>query len=263
MRVYKNAQVMVAKHAPHFGKLRNAAFLFFERGSPMSVKKNDKYEEAQKLWLEDHLKRRSGERKRRLKEGHAHAERKMLEQVWWPAFGSLEFLHPEFQVIDYHGGPRYLDFAYIRPPIRIAIEVLGFGPHQRDISRRQYCDQWVRHVHLVNDGWIIVYIGYDDVVERPRLWQQIFQQMIGKFFGSSTLQRHVLCSEERDIIRLAIRLNRPIKLSDLKSELSCGYKKARKHLASLEEQRWLLPLGKATQRIHSWQLNIGNKQLPM
>jgi hypothetical protein len=202
------------------------------------------YEETHKLWLESHLKHRTGERKRRLTEGHAHGERKMLEQVWWPAFGTLAHLHPEYEVIDYHGGPRYLDFVYIRPPVRIATEVLGFGPHQRDVNRRQYCDQWVRHVHLVNDGWIIVYVGYDDVVDRLRLWQQIFQQMVGKFFGSGDVQKDCLCSEERDIIRLAIRLNRPIKLSDLQAELGCGYRKARGHLNSLVEQRCSYPLGK-------------------
>ncbi|WP_052486900.1 hypothetical protein [Gordoniibacillus kamchatkensis] len=38
-------------------------------------------------------------------------------------------------------------------------------------------------MHLLNDGWIVVRIGYDDVRERPRLWQQLLQQMMGRLFG--------------------------------------------------------------------------------
>lgn len=143
----------------------------------------DRFEAAHRQWRDGHLAGRSGERRRRLEEGHAHAEKEMLKHVWWPAFGSLEHLHPEYEVTDFREGKRYIDLAYVRAPFKIAFEIDGFGPHVRDLSRRQFADQWVRHMHLINDGWIVVRIGYDDVKERPRLWQQLIAQLIGRLYG--------------------------------------------------------------------------------
>lgn len=197
-------------------------FLSVEREKqPMNL-----FEQAHREWLGLHLNQRKGERKRRLKEGHRHAEKEMLRKIWWPSFGHFQNLHPEYEVTDYLEGQRYLDFAYIRPPVRIAIEVDGYGPHLKNISRRQFCDQWIRQMHLINDNWIVVRIGYDDLNERPRLWQQLFQQMFGRMFGDH--DKHVCEADciEREIIRLAIRLGRPIKLKDIRLTFECGYRHA-------------------------------------
>jgi hypothetical protein len=221
------------------------------------------FEEAHKLWLDGHLGRRTGERKRRLKMGHAHGEQEMLRRIWWPIFHHFDFLHPEYEVVDFHEGKRFIDLAYIRPPFRIAFEVVGYGPHQRDISRRDFCDQWVRHSHLMNDGWFVIYIGYDDLKDRPRLWQQMVLQLVGKFFGSSNGMEEDLTGEERDVIRLAIRLGRPIKLTDIYTSLGCAYRKAKRLIQGLEEKRWLKPHNKTSERIHAWELVVENKRLPM
>jgi hypothetical protein len=219
------------------------------------------FDQIHREWLDSHLQRRRGERRRRLQEGHNHAEKAMLRHVWWPSFGHFQHLHPEYEVIDFREGPRYLDFAYIRPPVRIAIEVDGYGPHLRDISRRQFCDQWVRHMHLINDSWIVVRIGYDDVRERPRLWQQLFQQMIGRLFGDLGTQVREADCIEREVIRLALRLGRPIKLKDVEMMLQCGYRYARNLMQHLVEKHWFVPDGGGTKRIHSWRLNMDNKHI--
>ncbi|HTG71023.1 MAG TPA: hypothetical protein VL921_17325 [Candidatus Udaeobacter sp.] len=62
-------------------------------------------------WLEMHLKKRKGESRRRLEQGHAHAEKLFLEKVWYPAFHELDGLHPEYEVDDFRDGTRFLDFS--------------------------------------------------------------------------------------------------------------------------------------------------------
>ncbi|UVI30931.1 hypothetical protein [Paenibacillus spongiae] len=58
-------------------------------------------------WLDGHTRKRRGERKRRLAEGHGHAENVFVEKVWLPAFRELEHLHPEYEAADFrNGGPR-------------------------------------------------------------------------------------------------------------------------------------------------------------
>ncbi|WP_199621560.1 hypothetical protein [Paenibacillus alkalitolerans] len=82
---------------------------------------------AYEKWLADHKSKSEGERLRRLEEGHGEPEKLFLENVWWPVVGSLDDLHPEYEVVDFKGGKRYLDFAYIRRYYKIALEILGFG----------------------------------------------------------------------------------------------------------------------------------------
>ncbi|WP_276354705.1 hypothetical protein [Cohnella caldifontis] len=101
----------------------------------------DRFEQEHRKWLDSHLARRKGERKRRLEAGHAHAEKEMQRKIWIPVFGNLEYLHPEYEVRDF----------------------------------LEFCDERIRHMHLVNDGWIVIRIGYDDIVERPRPWRQLLR----------------------------------------------------------------------------------------
>jgi hypothetical protein len=96
------------------------------------------FEEVYALFMINQLKTRKGEAKRRLKEGHGHAEKLFLELVWWPIFRHFDYLFPEFEVRDFQDGYRYLDFAFIYLSFRVCFEIDGFGPHSRDMNRRQF-----------------------------------------------------------------------------------------------------------------------------
>lgn len=109
------------------------------------------FEEEYQDFLNLHVQARTGERLRRLKEGHNTAEMLFLKQVWWPLFSHFNYLHPEYEVDDFKDGKRYLDFAYIRPGIRICFEIDGYGPHLKNISRWQFADNLERQNQLVID----------------------------------------------------------------------------------------------------------------
>lgn len=51
-------------------------------------------------WLDMHLSKRKGEAKRKLQKGHAFAEKEFVKQIWLPAFGHLEHLYPEYEVVE-------------------------------------------------------------------------------------------------------------------------------------------------------------------
>lgn len=121
------------------------------------------FKRAHAEFIKFHSCRRRGERLRRLREGHGHAERRFLERVWWPTFGHLHFLHPEYEIADFHDGNRFLDFAFLRGRIRLAIEVDGYGAHVSKPSRRQFADQLDRQNHLILDGWALLRFSYDQV----------------------------------------------------------------------------------------------------
>ncbi|QGQ94839.1 DNA-binding response regulator [Paenibacillus psychroresistens] len=223
----------------------------------------DMFEKEYRKWMDVHVAKRKGERRRKLAEGSNHAEKEMLRHIWWAAFGNFEFLHPEYEITDFFQGQRFLDFVYIRGPIRIVFEIDGYGPHLRDISRRQFCDERVRQMHLTNDNWIVIRIGFDDIKERPRLWIGLLQQMMGRLFGNPEQQLTQVDYLEREVIRFAIRENRAIKLRDLEKLFSFRYRAARTVIDRLVAKQWLIPASGGKERVHSWEVNVNNKQLPL
>lgn len=219
---------------------------------------NERFDTAHREWLAHHLARRGGERLRRLEKGHQFGEKLFLEKVWWPMQGHFRHLHPEFEIVDFMGNRRFIDAAFLRPPVKLAFEVDGFGPHWRDMSRKDFADQWVRHMQLLMDGWLVVRISRDDLTDRPRLWQQMIMQLLAMFFNEGE-RNNELTPEEKAICKLALRLERPMKLKDVERLLSCTYRTARSRVARLQQLDWLIPASRGAERIHAWFLNPEKK----
>jgi len=210
--------------------------------------------------MQKHAGGRLGERLRRLQEGHGHAERRFLELVWWPATGSLDHLYPEYEVYDFKDGTRYLDFAYLRFPLHICIEIDSYGPHSKDLSRWQFADQLMRQNHLVMDGWRIIRFSYDDVTEKPRRCQQLIQQFLGLWFAGEK-QQTFLSPKEQQIVRFLIQKQKPLTPLDVSGHIGITDRHARTLLQRLVEAKVLLPAS-GDRRIRSYKLNPEAKHLP-
>ncbi len=210
------------------------------------------FEEEYQVFLNTHIQSRTGERLRRLKEGHNQAEMLFLKQVWWPIYYHFNYLHPEYEVDDFKDGKRYLDFAYIRPGIRICFEIDGYGPHLKNISRWQFADNLERQNQLVIDGWKVIRFSYDQVKEKPRRCQQIVQQVIGQWLGDE-LDRTELTYYEKEVLRLAVRKGEAIFPKEVFACLKLSDKTARKVLSQLVEKKMLIPAS-GTKRVRSYRL---------
>jgi len=207
-----------------------------------------------KPWLAEQIAACRGERRRRLEEGHSHAEKLFLQNVWWPAVGSLEHLHAEYEVSDYRDGSRFLDYAYVRPHVRIAIEIDGFGPHARDADRRSFSDGLHRQNQLVLDDWKVFRFAYDDVKSRPRQCQQTIQQIMGRWGAPAASIMPEIPLLQREILRIAVRSGRPFTPADVSRwmRISRGY--ARKRLRQLCERGLVVP-SSGNDRIRSYALH--------
>nr|WP_232353947.1 DNA-binding response regulator [[Bacillus] enclensis] len=199
-----------------------------------------------------HSQERKGERLRRLQEGHNQAEKLFLKQVWWPSFYHFRYLHPEFEIDDFKDGKRYLDFAYIRPAIRICFEVDGYGPHLKNISRWQFSDSLERQNQLVMDGWTVIRFSYDQVKEKPRRCQQVVQQVIGRWLGDE-LDQTTLSYAEKEVLRLAIRKGKAISPIEVEKYLKRTDKTVKKLLTQLVDKKMLIPES-GIKRIRSYRL---------
>lgn len=210
------------------------------------------FEEEYQAFMNAHLQARTGERLRRLQEGHKQAEMLFLKQVWWPLFYQFKFLHPEYEVDDYKGSKRYLDFAYIRPDIRICLEVDGYGPHLKNISRWQFSDNLERQNQLVIDRWTVIRFSFDQVKENPRRCQQVVQQVIVRWL-SDELDQTSLSFLEKEVLRLVIRKGEDISPTEVKKYLKLSDKTVKKILSQLVEKKMLTPAS-GTKRIRSYRL---------
>ncbi|MBY0149283.1 DNA-binding response regulator [Neobacillus niacini] len=216
------------------------------------------FEEEYKVFMNAHLEARSGERLRRLEEGHNQAEMLFLKQVWWPSFSHFRYLHPEYEVDDFKDGKRYLDFAYIRPAIRICLEIDGYGPHLKNISRWQFSDNLERQNQLVIDGWTVIRFSYDQVKEHPRRCQQILQQVIGRWLGDE-IDQPSLSIVEKEVIRLAIRKGEAISPKEVQKYLELSDKPVKKVLSLLVDKKLLIPAS-GTKRVCTYRLGNQVKQ---
>lgn len=211
------------------------------------------FDEAYQAFVAFHRSRRRGERRRRFDEGHGHAEALFLKRVWWPAFHNFRDLHPEYEITDFRDGFRYLDFAFIRGGTRLAIEIDGYGPHVVRPSRREFADQLHRQNQLVVDGWAVLRFSYDDVNERPRRCQQIIQQFLGRRVAGSGGSG--LSFLEREVVRLAQELGRPLRVRDVCEHLDVGRRKAYTLLRGLVSKGWF-EVPPDRRRVHYYRLNV-------
>lgn len=216
-------------------------------------KRNSEFDVEYARFLKQHVRHRTGERLRRLRDGHGHAEREFLSRVWWPMFKQFEHLHPEFQVRDYGDGYRYIDFAYIRGTLRVGIEIDGYGPHLRNTTPEQFSDELRRQDYLVLDGWFLLRFSYSDVVSRPRSCQQIIQQLLG-IWGSTSSEISKLSPLEREIVRLTYRGTGLITVKEVCQAMHIGPKLAYRVLHNLSDKQWLSPAS-GTVRIRRYKLH--------
>jgi hypothetical protein len=207
------------------------------------------------LWMEGHRKSSKGERKRKLTNGNNHAEKLFIAQVWWPAFGHFLGLIPEYEVIDFKDGWRYLDFAYITEGMKLCIEIDGYGAHWREISRSQFSDNLMRQNHLIIDGWLVLRFSYDDIVEKPRRCQQIIQQLIGRWNMNSTANKISVSPVEQAIYQFSREQIKPITPTIIATALGIHRKTAVKYLQSLVGKDLISPINPTAARVSRYRVN--------
>jgi hypothetical protein len=204
-------------------------------------------------FIDAHRKLRTGPRLDRLTDGLGHGEIAFLKNVWWPLFHDFDHLHPEYEVRDYQGGFRYVDFAYIEPSFRIAIEIDGITTHWREITQSQFFEHVQRQNMLIIDGWHVLRFTYDSIKGNPRVCQQTVQQLMGKWRALSD-EFSELSVYEREIVRYSSRALEPIRPTDVASLLHVSAKHARVLIGQLVNKRWLSPVS-GTLRHNSYRLH--------
>ncbi|MDF2921423.1 MAG: hypothetical protein K0R57_337 [Paenibacillaceae bacterium] len=190
------------------------------------------FEEAHAAFIQDHLLRRTGERRGRLERGHLEAEKLFCRNVWWPLRGSYDNLHPEYEVMDWRGSSYFCDFAWLAGGIGLMIEIKGFAAHVRDMDRQKYCHELNRETFLAAMGYQVISFAYDDVAHRPTLCMALLRMVLSRYQADVSPIR-IDGLMEREIIRLACRLARPLRPIDVEAHLGMNHRTIVKVLQDL------------------------------
>ncbi|MFD2328232.1 hypothetical protein ACFSR7_03155 [Cohnella sp. GCM10020058] len=213
------------------------------------------FEQAHAEFIENHLARRTGERRGRLERGHREAEKLFCQNVWWRLRGNFEGLHPEYEVMDWRGISYFCDFVWVFLTVKFVIEIKGFGPHVRDMDRQKYCNELNRETFLGAMGYQVVSFSYDDVVGRPELCVTLLRMLISRY-QTEAAPVGLNGLAERETIRLACGLSRPLRPIDVEEHLQVNHRIAVRTLRSLSEKGLLTPLwGNQGKHIVKYEMN--------
>jgi len=199
---------------------------------------------AHDAFVRYHLQKRTGERRGRLERGHREAEKLFCRNVWWPLRGNFDELHPEFEVLDWRGLSYFCDFAWLTWYVKLIIEIKGFGPHVRDMDRQKYCNELNRETFISAMGFQVISFAYDDVAHRPELCITLLRLVISRYQPESS-PVNLNSVAEREIIRLACMLARPLRPIDVETHLGINHRTAVRTLQSLCTKGWFSPVAGA------------------
>ncbi|KWX78237.1 hypothetical protein [Paenibacillus jilunlii] len=201
------------------------------------------FAEEHHKWLEYHKNRRSGERLDRLERGHRHGEQMFVERVWWPVFGHMDDLHPEFEVNDWRGRPYFVDFVWKPGQVKFAFEIKGYGPHVQNTDRTRYRQELNRETYLQISGYRVVAVPYDDLESAPELTISLLKSLLAPcLLKKSEGQERPYTRLESDILRLAARWNGFIRPVDLVNELGVNPRTVKKQMNALCEKGKFRPV---------------------
>ncbi|WP_127533235.1 hypothetical protein [Paenibacillus kobensis] len=199
------------------------------------------FEHAYQSFLEHHTASRMGERRGRLVRGHQYAEKLLLANVWWPLFGTLEHLHPEYEIYDWNRKSQFLDFAFLPPYGKFGIECDGFQSHVKDMDRELFSYSLNRDTFLTGMGWRMIHFSFDDVQKRPEVCRMLLQLVVSPYLmRRSPVSLGTLA--EKDILRLAWSLGRPLRPKDVIDRFGLNFRTVRKMLHALCQKGLLRPV---------------------
>lgn len=199
------------------------------------------FEQSYCDFLEQHERKRSGERKGRLVRGHGYAEKLLLQNVWWPLFGNFHNLHPEYEIYDWNRKSQFLDFAFLPEFGQFGLECDGFQSHIKDMDREKHSYAVNRDNFLTAMGWKMFHFTFDDVQKRPEICRMLLQMSLAPHLIRSSSSTPINL-KEREVLNLAWSLGRKIRPKDVQNHLNLNFRTARIRLHSLVEKKLLRPI---------------------
>lgn len=222
------------------------------------------FEQEHEKWLNDHFKRRKGERLDALKRGHGYGNRLFVERVWWPLAGHFYGLHPEYEVKDWRGRSYFVDILWEVGASRIGFEIMDYGSHGTD--RSKYRMDLNRGLFLQSQDCTVLYISLDELKDNPSFILSTLRTILFPYLSArknaKTAAEKAYSKIERELMRTAIRHHRVLRPAEAARELELHTTTVIKYCGGLVEKGKFRPVARGkSQRIIYYEY-IGALQSP-
>lgn len=205
------------------------------------------FEEAFGRFLEEQRSSASGQRLERLHKDLT-GEKKMLGEVVWPVLRSFEGITLEYEIISLTGVKIYIDAFY--EPLRWALESEGFVPHAQNITRDRFDFERMRVRTIAMYGYTYIPFSWDELDKKPEACRRAVYELLGRHSTEGSAPG--LSVYEREVLRYAMRLNRPLRPADVRDCLRLGTTASRQVLRNLMEKKLIHPATGTTHRHHQY-----------
>jgi len=210
------------------------------------------FEQSWAAFLERERKTASGRRLERLM-ADLSGEKKMFETVLWPVFRSFDGFSLEYEIKSTSGVSIFVDALY--HPLRLAFESEGFVPHAENITRDRFAFERMRIRTLALYGYKYIPFSWDELDRKAEFCQRYLYEFLGRYTGSDDPSLRELTVYEREVLRYALRVNRPIQMRDVQFCLGVKKDAGRHVLKQLMAKRIIRPSGQGRQKIRAYVLD--------
>jgi hypothetical protein len=209
------------------------------------------FEDAYSEFLEEQRRSASGQRLEQLQKDMI-GEKKLIKEVLWPVLKSFDGLSLEHELMSTTGVKIYVDVFYEQ--LGIAFESEGFVVHGENITRDRFMFERMRIRTIAMYGYKYIPFSWDELDKRAEACRRSVYELLGRFSSVAGSALNELTVFEREVIRYALRLNRPLRLGDACYCLQMLPDATRRILKKLMEKKLLAPFNKDLQRYHEYRL---------
>jgi hypothetical protein len=177
-------------------------------------------------------------------------EKKLIKEVLYPVLQSFDGLVMESELVSLSGVKIFIDVLY--KPLGFAFESEGFGAHAENITRDRFDFERMRVRTMVAHSYKYIPFSWDELDIKPDACRRSVFELLGRFSSTAGIVHEELTIFEREILRYAFRLNRPLRLDDACYCLQMRPQATRQVLLKLIEKKLISPLNKGTLRFHEY-----------
>lgn len=207
-------------------------------------------EEFEKLHRKQTAEAR-GQRKEMLKEDLTGT--KIMLEALYPVLGTLDGIVLEHEMVGLSGVKIYGD-AFINR-MGVVLEEEHFITHAEMVTRKRFSFERARARSVAACGYVYFPYSRDELLQRPEASRRDFQQFLQSRAGLESREYLSLPVYEREALRAAFRVLRPILLAELGEQLGVEIHKASTIARSLVSKGLYHKFGGGEYRCHAFELS--------
>jgi very-short-patch-repair endonuclease len=215
--------------------------------------------EFDRLWTEQ-MRSARGQRLEMLRKDKT-GERKLFDEVLRPVFGTTDGLVMEYELTSTSGVKIYMDFYFEQ--MRCAIESDGYAVHAENITRDRFAFERMRIRTMAMYGIRYIPFAWDELDKKPEACRRSLYELLGRNSANPSDAYRQLTVYERELIRSALRLNRPFRMEDVCHCLQIGHIAGRRVLRGMLEKKLIESTKTSFVRLHEFRLTANAVQALM